>query len=284
MKRHISRLVVFQVLIILAVMLSACSPANNETTQQDEGTPTEAATATLTPEPTAEPTATPTPIPTARPLIEENPEAEPGSYINDFIGLTFEFPTDWEILLDEQSGFELFAARDPDVPLVIYVTSYILEEDVNLEEDLIEYMGFLGEDLEMSELDNIEIDPAYPLANDLEAWHGVMRSEEVDGTYVSELIGVERAGRVFTIWFLGWEVFHEYHSSQVDEIRQSINIYSPTPYGVDRENAFFIPGAEPKTFDRCEILLGQGCRSRTRIAHRGHLSHRYRRRSGSHGW
>ena len=253
MKKHISRKGLLLVLIVFAIMLNACTSANNETPQQIQDTPTKVATATSTLEPTAEPTPEPTPvptaIPTARPLPEKTPEAEPGSYVNDLIGLAFGYPTDWEVNLNEQTGFELFMAQAPLYPVFIYVTSYILEEDTTLEEDLLEYMAIMGENLDLRNLDNIEFDSAFLLDNGLEAWRGVMRSDEEYGTFRNELIGVERGGRVFTLWFIGYEEMFEFHSTLVDEVRQSINIYPPKPYGVDRENAIFMAGGEPKTYD-----------------------------------
>ena len=253
MKRHISSIVLFQILIILGIMLSACTPTNNEPIQQIQDTPTEVATATATLEPTAEPTPEPTPVPTAvptaRPLPENTPEPEPGSYTNDLFGLAFDYPANWQVNLNEQTGVELFMAQAPFNPLFIYVTTYILEEETTLDEDLVEYMGFMEESMELQNPDNLEIDSAFTLDNGTEAWRGVMRSDEEYGIFMMELIGIERGGRVFTLWFIGLEDFHEFHSGLVEEVRQSFNIYPPKPYGVDRENAFFIPGGEPKTFD-----------------------------------
>jgi oligopeptide transport system substrate-binding protein len=256
-KRKTSRIVLIEGLLILLLAISACVPKNEEKAPENSPVPTNTATATPTPEPTATitntptpvPTATPTAIPTARPLVEGNPDAEPGSYVNDSLGLKLDYPENWEVLLNEQSGVELFMALDPDNPLFTYVTSHILEEDISLEDDLITFMEFMGENLELSNLNNIEIDSAYPLDNGLVVWRGVMRSNEGSGVFISELIAIERAGRVFTLWFMGWEEMHEYHSEIADEIRNSFAIYSPTPYGVARENAFFIPGSEPQTFD-----------------------------------
>lgn len=240
--------------MIFVILLSACANNNEDPSQQNGVAPTEVEEAEPSPEPVVEPTAAPTAIPTARPLIEESPEAQSGFYFNDFLGVTLEYPSSWDVLTENQSGVELLLVNDPDIPILVYLTSYILEEEMTLEESLVEYMEILGQDLSLVDLDNIEIDPAFTLDNGLEAWHGVMHSDEVDGIFITELIGVERAGRVFALWLLGWEPMHEYHSASLEEVRQSFELYSPSPFGADRENAFFAPGGEPQTLDPAKHL------------------------------
>jgi oligopeptide transport system substrate-binding protein len=248
-KKQTPRIVLVQVLTIFAIFLSACVPNNGDTSEQNGDAPTEIPELKSSPEPVVEPIAGPTVYPTARPLLEESPEVQPGIYVNDVLGVTLEYPTSWEVMLESQSDFELLMVRDPNNSLLIYFTSYILEEEMTLEESLVYYMEFLGEELGLQDLDNIEIDPAFLLGNGLETWHGVIRSDEDDDTFITELIGIERAGRIFTLWFIGWEQMHDYHSAVLEEVRQSLELYSPTPYGVDRENAFFSTGGEPKTLD-----------------------------------
>lgn len=255
MKKNTPKFALLQVLIIFAILLSACASNNGETAQetQNEDVANQAVEAEPTSEPvepTPEPTAAPTAYPTARPLAEENAESKPGSYINDFFGVMLEYPSSWDVALESQSGLELLVIYDPLNSVLIYFTTYLLEEDLTLEESLIEYMEFIGEEMEMKDTSNIVIDPAFVLDNGLETWHGVMRSEEEGDTFSIELIGVENAGRVFGLWLIGWEsMFDYYYSTELEDVRQSLELITPTPYGVSRENALFLSGGEPQTLD-----------------------------------
>ena len=230
------------VLVMLALVLPACTAGEGTL----EVTPITPAPTKVPPTPTISPS--PTPVPTARPLVEEI-EEDVGVYRNDIFGVTLEFPTNWELLESSQSGTFLLTVKNPIRPVFVYLSTYIREEEKTFEESVLELLDILAEDFELEDLSGVDIDPDYLRIDDMDVWRGIQEGDWDGDSFRVELLSVERGGRIFVVWILGYAVYHDDNTAQLAEIRQSFQLYSPTPYGVNRENALFLTLGEPRTLD-----------------------------------
>ena len=240
--KKISRCIL--VLVMLALVLPACSTGEG-TLEVTPNTPTPTSIP-LTP--TITPTPSPTPVPTARSLVEEIEEDE-GVYRNDFFGVMLEYPTNWELVESSQSGTFLLTVKNPIRPVFVYLSTYIREEGSTFEESVLELFDILAEDFGLEDLTGVDIDPDYLRIDDMNVWRGIQEGDWDGDLFRVELLSIERGGRTFVVWIIGYATFHDANSSQLADIRQSFRLYSPTPYGVNRENALFLTSGEPRTLD-----------------------------------
>nr|NIS83488.1 hypothetical protein [Anaerolineales bacterium] len=71
-----------------------------------------------------------------------------------------------------------------------------------------------------------------------------------------ELLAVERGSRAFWIFIYGTPESYDLNAQTIETIRQSLRVFSPSPYGVDREKALFLPSGEPDTLDPAKWMGG----------------------------
>ena len=232
-------------------LLSLAACASKETV---EPTPTLApSTSTPTevpPTPTFTPTPTRTPAPTARPLAMSQEEA--GRYQNDLIGFSLEYPTTWESTSFEEMGTHQLMIVNPEDEIAILVMSIIPDveyEDFEILYD--EYTFAMSEELGIENFNWATYGEPLSLGEGVEALQAIGSGidSNTDGVFYIEVIGAQRGNRTFWINTFGLAEVIAENNQVLDEFRQSLRIYPPRPYGVDRENALFFAASEPETLD-----------------------------------
>lgn len=138
-----------------------------------------------------------------------------------------------------------------DNGIILYILSVISDMEENFEvifdlftDSLIGFMGFEtfewttdGEVLALSE----DVDAIQAI--------GSGTAPELENEIHLEIIGAQRGSRIFWITFFYFGEAITENSQTLQDIRRSVEIYSPRPYGVDRENALFFAAGEPETLD-----------------------------------
>ncbi|MEW6566724.1 MAG: peptide ABC transporter substrate-binding protein [Chloroflexota bacterium] len=189
-----------------------------------------------------------TPAPTARPLA--GVVSEPGIYRNDVVGVSLEYPPDWEVLNADGANGELLVLRSADEAVVVSLTTSFLLPDENLKTAAADYYGRLPSVLGLSAGRPVSSDPGFRLADDTPAWRAVGEGQDPNGDWLRfDVVAAERSGRAFFLTLLAYAGDYQDRSATLDAIRQSLQLYPPRPYGVDRSNALFLADEEPETFD-----------------------------------
>jgi oligopeptide transport system substrate-binding protein len=205
-------------------------------------------TATFTPAPTR------TPAPTARPLAKSKEEA--GRYQNDLIGISLEYPPAWEILYEEDLDSCQISITNPDAEIVLYIFSTTVTEDEDIDYLFDIFNTYLIETMGIESFEWEIYGETFTIPDGVNALQaiGSGSAPEMEGNFYLEVIGAQRGNRIFWINMIGTgEAIDENHQS-IDAFRQNLTIYSPRPYGVDRNNALFFSAGEPETLDpaKCE--------------------------------
>jgi len=239
-----------QIAFILGLLwLTACTATETIVPTPTLAPPTSTQTE-VPPTPTFTPTPTRTPAPTARPLAKSKEEA--GRYQNDLIGLSLEYPTAWEITSFEEMGTHQIMIVNPEDEIAILVMSLIPDfeyEDFEILYDEYTYGISLG--LGVENFDWTTYGEPLSLGEGVEALQAIGSGivSDTDGIFYVEVIGAQRGDRTFWINTFGLADVIAENNQFLDEIRQSLRIYPPRPYGVDRENALFFSASEPETLD-----------------------------------
>ncbi len=227
-----------------------------------QATPTTAAAPTAvveaaTPIPTTILEPTVTAVPTARPLVEA--ATEPGVYRNNLLGVSLDFPSDWEAALDDESEFGLAQLVNPQETIYVYLETEVIPEDQDFESLNEELFNELQGQLGLSSvswatnwIDAVE--------GEIPRWIGL--GEGIDGSnrelVTFELVAAATQNRDFQLIIIGYGDEYAANADVVDGIRQSFQVFSPRPYGVERENALFLPSGEPRTLDPAKWLGSAG--------------------------
>ncbi|NIS80445.1 MAG: hypothetical protein GTO14_09625, partial [Anaerolineales bacterium] len=117
----------FVVLCVSVLVITACTDKE----AQDLLTPIQptsdrSSAAPSTPPPISIPAAT------ARPLVE--PQSEPGIYVNNTMGVSLEYPPDWDIITIDESEAELLGIVDPELQVFVFLQTFTLREEDVFEE------------------------------------------------------------------------------------------------------------------------------------------------------
>jgi len=230
------------------VWLTACTSTETAQPSPTQTTPVSIPTE-LPPSPTSTTSPTRTPAPTARPITETEEVA--GRYQNDLIGLTLQYPITWESTSFQESGINQLLIISPDEQLVMLMMSM----DPGAEEALQDFYGEFVDNMAMGfGLETFEwatYGERISLGDHVDALQAIGRGSapDTDGEVYIEVIGAQRGNRVFFFIFMGLDDIVSESSELLDDLRQSIQITSPRPYGIDRENALFLASGEPETLD-----------------------------------
>ena len=242
----------FSFLVLIAVVISACGSS-------EEAVPTPLpATGTATPTSTTSPTPTPTrtPAPTARPLVEET--AEDGVYENAMVGVSFEYPPDWKAEVESSGGFEYVTVTSKFFPVTLMLDMSYLPEEGDFEsiaEDNMDLMlTYFGDSL----LAPTEIYPEYELADGTDAWRGVIEytAPGFDVPMVTEFVVTQRGNIMFQLFLIASIEGYPRLESILAEVKESFLVFSPRPFGVERDQALFLAGGEPTTLDPAKSHSG----------------------------
>ncbi len=242
---------------VLSLALFACSFSSLMPQDEPEitETPTQVPTETSTPTPlpptaTATPSPTPTPVATARPLAKAR--EQDGVYTNDVQGVSLKYPSSsWEDLGGEYyNSFFLLWLATSDYESQVYLFSDFVPEDSTFEEYSATSLDDLVEWLQITTVNNIEYDLEYTLPSGEAAWLGRGDGIEQSGFAVEfQMFTVQRGSRIFELVTYQFTGYAEPYQKESASIIDSIEVFEPHPYGVARDNALFLYGAEPDSFD-----------------------------------
>lgn len=186
--------------------------------------------------------------PTPRPLVEV--VTAPGRYRNDVVGVSLEYPADWEMLSADAETGELLAVTSTDRTILVTLSTYILYPEEDLETVASDYFNQMASALNLSSSSEVSRHPGFRLADGNAAWQLVGEGRDANGDRLRyDIVAAERGGRVFFLTTVGYRDVYLERSSELDAMRGSLHLYLPRPYGVDRTNALFLAGEEPETFD-----------------------------------
>lgn len=236
------------ILFIIGVLLASC------------GSSAEESSSPLPPDQTASqivaPTPTRTPAPTARPLTEDMNEE--GVYQQTTLGVSFEYPEDWDVEVEYDNGFEYVTILHNEIPALIYLSMNYVAEGEDFEVLAEDFFEWLQQSLDLSSVTWTTIDPDYELAEGTDAWRGIGEGmfSGVSDPLTFESIAARRGNLVFHLVTMGrieWDASIE---PILEDVRQSFKVFSPSPYGVIREDALFLAGSEPTTLDPAKSHSG----------------------------
>lgn len=196
--------------------------------------------------PNAPPGETPgvgTPAPTPRPLLDV--AEEPGRYRNDVLGVSLEYPETWELLSPLQEG-DLIALRSPNGTATVVLSYSYLE----VGEDYRDFAATVFEDInEDLDLPIVALGETHALAGGQNAWRALAEDASGSGAPRFEMVALPRAGWIFLLILVSSGPESMQAQSEQDSLRDSLQTFEPVPFGVDRQNALFLAGSEPDTFD-----------------------------------
>ncbi len=185
---------------------------------------------------------------TPRPLAAV--ASAPGMYRNDLLGISLDYPADWEELTADPGSGELLAVRSTDQTIVVTLMTYVLYWEEDLKSVTSDYFNHMPSALGLSSSREVSSDRGFRLGDGSAAWRMVGEGTDAGGDWLRyDIVAAERSGRVFFLTLVAHRDVYLDHTSTLDAIRDSLQIYPPRPYGVDRSNAFFLAEEEPETFD-----------------------------------
>jgi oligopeptide transport system substrate-binding protein len=241
---------------VLAMLLMAagCKAAATPPAIESDVTPAPAKLVPATETPLA--LSSPVPAATARPLSESATEA--GHYQNEVLGVSLDYPPSWPVEVMPNNNLEFVIINPPTLPVVVYLDAEYIEEGQDFKDAASDFFQWLQENIELASVSWSTIDPDYQLSGGTPAWKGEGEGvDESTGSVIHfETIAAPRGNYVFLLTILGTSESVDASASRLDDIRQSLRVFSPTPYGVSRENALFLAAGEPQTFDPAKWHFG----------------------------
>ena len=249
-RRYESRAVT---LILTSFWLASCAGQVSPTTAVAPAVAAEAAT----PIPSATLVPTATAVPTARPLVD--PAKRPGAYRNNLLGVSLQFPSDWDAALDDESEFGLAQLVNPQETIYVFLETEMIPEDQDFEslngeffDELQGQMGLRSVNWATSWIDTVE--------GERMVWMGLGEGiDDFSGELVTfELVAAATQNRNFQLITISYGDAYGANESVLGNIKKSFEVFSPRPYGVERENALFLPSGEPRTLDPAKWLGSAG--------------------------
>ena len=237
------------ILIVMGVLLAACGISAEESSSPLPLTQAASQTVAQPSTPTSLPSPTRTPAPTARPLLEDMNEE--GVYRHSTLGVSFEYPENWDVEVEYDNSLENVTIIHNELPALIYLTMNYVAEGEDVEVLAEEFFEWLQLSLDLSSVTRTTIDPDYKLAGGTDAWRGIGEGvfSGVSDPLTFESIAVRRGNLVFQLVTMGRFELDASIELILEDVRQSFMVFSPSPYGVIREEALFLAGSEPTTLD-----------------------------------
>ena len=234
---------------MLAIILAACGGSGVEATPTVASTepPAETTAPTATLPPTPVPTRTP--APTARPLSEDIQES--GTYQDTTYGVSFEYPDDWILTEEVEGGLKFVTIMDPNIPAIIYLTMDFVADGEDYEPRAEEFHNMVLDSIELASITWNSIDPDYQLADGRDAWRGMAEGlfSGVSDPLSYETIAAQQGNYVFYLITMAREAWDPALPQQLEDTRQSLEVFLPSPLGVIRDDALFLSSNNPVTLD-----------------------------------
>jgi oligopeptide transport system substrate-binding protein len=227
-----------------AGLLAAAFAAACGTTQEPTPTPTD----TPTTAPSSTPTSTTTPAPTPRPLTQA--ERSEGRYYSSVHGASIDVPTSWEITASSDSDFQLLELEAPDEEAYAALYWEYIDEGADLEQVAQLLNDELWEVFDFDEATTRTGSLSAPLSDGTPAIYQYVEATIPSGVGVLlEMLVAESNGKAFTLTMMSRTDAGARLGQDLNLLRESLHFEPAHPYGVDRENALFLPAGEPETLD-----------------------------------
>jgi oligopeptide transport system substrate-binding protein len=219
-------------LMLAAFLVLACSLTDRLLPSPDD-TPTAPAGG-----PTGEaPAATPRPL---ADIVEE-----PGRYRNDILGISLEYPEEWIREPGAEEAGDLLGLHDPsETALVVLTYDFLTGTDYQHSAAEIFDSVAQGSGLRVA----VRGEAGFRLAGGEAAWRGIAEDDAASGERL-EMVAVPRSGRLILLFLMARAGATSEMLSVLDEVRESLGVFDPLPFGVDRSNALFLSAEEPETLD-----------------------------------
>jgi oligopeptide transport system substrate-binding protein len=250
--RHIKFILSLFILLFLVSILAACGGA----TEVDPSPLPATETSLPSPTPTPLPTPTRTPAPTARPLVGDT--VKDGVYRNSIQGVAFEYPANWGVSIQPQNGLDFVMVNSPDLPVTVMLEIFFITEEDDYESISEETLGLLPDFLGITSGTTTTIYPDFKLADGREAWRGIVEGSipETDTPLIIEIVASQRGNFMFSMVTIANIVDFPILEATLEEIKESFQVFSPSPYGVTREGALFLSASEPTSLDPAKWHFG----------------------------
>lgn len=234
-------------LVVGALLISACgtTPTVVETKEQALVT---------NPTPTQVPTRTP--APTARPLAVQ--EERDGLYENAILGVAFEYPPEWTVEISPSDGYDFVIVSPREGGFAVFLETGAMETGTDFELVAEEFFTWLSQNINIEQAPDFTMDPDYVLADGSDSWKGEGVGIDLDtqDTVLFETIAAKRANHIFMMTLIALEEPYNVYETELEDVRKSFRVFTPQPYGVDRQNALFLVGGEPETLDPAKWHFG----------------------------
>lgn len=214
------------------------------TTEPTEVPNTPEPTATAEPTSTPEPTATPIPTNTPEPTPTPEPTAVPeGVYVKESDGLTFHYPTSWEVISEEG---EPLTIQEPDLGLFMSVTSGFKDDETNFKTVKKEFSN--PEVLEIWGMSKSELisEEEVPFSDSLTAETATYIISNNEGFGLDMwLVYAESDTREFLILTLAAPGALELSKETLTQMMADVELGEIRLYGLDRKNTLVTLGGDP---------------------------------------
>ena len=223
------------VLLLLVLVLAACSDPTPTPTPTSTPVPTAAPTAT--PQPTATPTATPTPAP------DPVPEGFV-PFVSQELGISLHYPAQWMITPTGGEGAWLVIQDGEGISRML-----LLAEQASA--------GSLSEQIEViiplltPEGGNprVERTGSVTLDDGTQAERADILYDVEGGTDVRRVQVTQRSELLYLLVLIAPTTEIERQQETLDTMLTSFRSFPPAPYGIPRDSAFTMPLGEPTTLD-----------------------------------
>jgi oligopeptide transport system substrate-binding protein len=167
------------------------------------------------------------------------------------MGVSFEYPKEWEVEVAEDNGFEFVTVQSNDAPVGVFLQMEYVAEGDDFEVLAEEFFEWLQENIGLDSVTWATSDPSYELADGADAWKGMGEgvNAEVPEPIILESIAAQRGNFMFHLIIIGRVEGNPTIEPILENIQQSFRVFSPRPYGVVRDQALFLAAGEPTTLD-----------------------------------
>jgi ABC-type transport system substrate-binding protein len=235
-------------LVPLLLAALACQVVAPLPTAVPTATPTAPPAVTPAPTRTRAPTRTPTPrvtatrvpSPTPRP---RTPTREPGVFSSDLLGVTLRYPPRWLAREDAGNGIALMLIDQANGVLVLLLQGPLTHgaSPAEIAEQVLEQIVQGSGEVLSSEA--ITLDDGTP------AHASVISVVTDEGEVTAKLVVAARGERSFVVMAMAEPELYDEQVETIDDVLYSLELREPRPYGISRDNALVLAGAEPETLD-----------------------------------